>query len=137
VNGEVVLFADQVTQSIQALLNICEYRRLRQSEYNETHGITPQSVKRAVQDSLRVYVRGQEVEGSVLRDSGTDLDTVNVIRELEEEMQVAAQKLEFERAALIRDQINELKKKTGQPLLATPTKRRMVTYGAKGKKAPK
>lgn len=135
VEGEVVLFADQVTKSIQSLLDISEYRRRKQVEYNETHGITPQSVKRAVQDSLRVYVRGQEVESGVLRDSGTDLDTVNVIRELEEEMQVAAQKLEFERAALIRDQINELKKQTGQPLLATPGKRRPVSYTAgKGKR---
>jgi len=57
-----------------------------------------------------------------------------VIRELEEEMQEAAQKLEFERAALIRDQINELKKETGEPLLATPgKKKRKVTYGSGGK----
>ena len=118
VNGEVVLFADEVTQSIQSLLNISEYRRRRQTEHNETHGITPKSVKRAVQDSLRIYVRGKEVESSVLQESGDDLDTVNVIRELEEEMQEAAQKLEFERAALIRDQINELKKKSGEKPLA-------------------
>ncbi|MCB1232555.1 MAG: excinuclease ABC subunit UvrB [Verrucomicrobiae bacterium] len=134
VNGEVVLFADDVTQSIQSLLSISEYRRRKQTEYNEKHGITPQSVKRAVQDSLRVYVRGKEVESSVLKESGRDLDTVNVIRELEEEMQEAAQKLEFERAALIRDQINELKKKTGEPLLATPgKKKRQVTYGKGGR----
>ena len=134
VNGEVVLFADQVTDSIQSLLNISEYRRRKQTEHNEKHGITPQSVKRAVQDSLRVYVRGKEVESSVLKESGRDLDTVNVIRELEEEMQEAAQKLEFERAALIRDQINELKKKAGEPLLATPgKKKRQVTYGKGGR----
>jgi excinuclease ABC subunit B len=134
VEGEVVLFADQVTKSIQSLLDICEYRRRKQVEYNETHGITPTSVKRAVQDSLRVYVRGQEIESGVLRDSGTDLDTVNVIRELEEEMQTAAQRLEFERAALIRDQINELKKQSGQAQLTMPAKRKKVTYGAKGKR---
>ena len=128
-NGEVVLFADVITQSIQALLNICDYRRRKQSEYNEKHNITPQSVKRAVQDSLRSFVNGKEVESSVLKDGGRDLDTVNVIRELEEEMQEAAQKLEFERAALIRDQINELKKKTGEPLLKSPG-RKKITYGA-------
>ena len=70
----------------------------------------------------------------MLKDSGRDLDTVNVIRELEEEMQEAARKLEFERAALIRDQINELKKKTGEPLLASPGKKsRKATYGKRGK----
>ncbi len=129
INGEVVLFADVVTQSIQSLISICEYRRRKQFEYNQAHGITPQSVKRAVQDSLRVYVSGKEVESSVLKDSGRDLDTVNVISELEAEMQEAAQKLEFERAALIRDQINQLKKKIGEPLLKSPG-RKKITYGA-------
>jgi excinuclease ABC subunit B len=47
VNGEVVLFADQVTDSMQALISISEYRRAKQTEYNEKHGITPQTVRRA------------------------------------------------------------------------------------------
>ena len=129
VNGEVVLFADQVTGSIQSLISISEYRRRKQEEYNERHGITPQSVKRAVQDSLRTYVRGKEIERALVAEDGGDLDTLEVIRELEEEMQEAAQKLEFERAALIRDQINELKKKAGQPELKV--KRKGVRYSAK------
>jgi len=49
VNGEVVLFADTVTQSMQALMSISDYRRTKQMEYNEKHGITPQTVRRAVQ----------------------------------------------------------------------------------------
>ncbi|PYK12078.1 MAG: excinuclease ABC subunit B, partial [Verrucomicrobia bacterium] len=51
VNGEVVLFADQVTQSMEALISISEYRRAKQMQYNEEHGITPQTVRRAVQES--------------------------------------------------------------------------------------
>ena len=68
---------------------------------------------------------GKEVERSLV-DEGDDLDALEVIRELEEEMQEAAQKLEFERAALIRDQLNELKKEAGQPLLKV--KRKKVRY---------
>src|SRR4029077_656796 len=49
INGEVVLFADQITNSMQRLLDVSEYRRARQLAYNEEHGITPKSVKRAVQ----------------------------------------------------------------------------------------
>ena len=113
VNGEVVLFADDVTDSIQKLLDISSYRREKQVEHNEAHGITPQSVKRAVQETLRVTVDGREVNSSVVKESGTDFDVLEVLRELEEEMQEAAVALEFERAALLRDQIGELKKRAG------------------------
>ncbi len=130
VNGEVILFADQITDSIQKLINITEYRRLKQVEYNEEHDITPQSVIRSIQGSLRTYQNGKAVESSMVAE-GEDLDTVTVIKELEEEMQVAAQKLEFERAALIRDQLNELKKQVGEPLLKVQKKR--VKYTSKAK----
>ncbi len=62
INGEVVLFADTITQSMEALISISEYRRAKQMEYNETHGITPQTVRRAVQESLHTILRGREIE---------------------------------------------------------------------------
>ena len=126
VNGEAVLFADQVTDSIQSLISITEYRRRVQQEYNEEHGITPTTVVRSDQETLRVFQRGKEVEQSLVAESGEDIDTLAVIRELEEEMQEAAQKLEFERAALIRDQINKLKKESGEAPLKM--KRKKVNY---------
>lgn len=126
INGEAVLFADQVTDSIQSLLGITEYRRRVQSEHNEAHGITPRTVSRSDQGSLRIYQRGKEVESSLVAESGGDIDTLAVIRELEEEMQEAASKLEFERAALIRDQINQLKEKAGERPLVV--KRKKVRY---------
>lgn len=109
VNGEVVLFADTVTQSMQALISITDYRRERQLEYNREHGITPQSVKRAVQASLHTILKAREVEESVIREDGGDFDAAETLRELEAEMQEAAASLEYERAALLRDQIKELK----------------------------
>ena len=126
VNGEAVLFADQVTDSIQSLISITEYRRRVQQEYNEEHGITPTTVVRSDQETLRVFQRGKEVEQSLVAESGEDINTLAVIRELEEEMQEAAQKLEFERAALIRDQINKLKKESGEAPLKM--KRKKVKY---------
>ncbi len=113
INGEVVLFADQVTRSMEALISISEYRRTRQMEYNEKHGITPQTVRRAVQESLHTILRGREVEASVIRESGADFNVTELLRELEEEMQHASANLEFERAALLRDQIMEVKSGTG------------------------
>jgi excinuclease ABC subunit B len=113
VAGEVVLFADQQTKSIQALLAISGYRRQVQINHNTKHGITPQTTKRAIQESLQMFNKAREVEEGIVREDGTEYAITEVIRELEGEMAEAASKLEFERAALIRDQINELKKQAG------------------------
>ena len=126
INGEAVLFADNITDSIQSLLSITEYRRRVQTEHNEKHGIVPHTVTRSDQETLRMYTKGKAVEESLVAQSGGDVDTLTVIRELEEEMQEAATKLEFERAALIRDQINKLKKDSGEKPL--PLKRKKVSY---------
>jgi excinuclease ABC subunit B len=134
VNGEVYLFADQMTRSMEALIAISEYRRSRQMAYNEKHGITPQSVRRAVQESLHTILRGREVEESVVRETGGDFSLSETLRELEQEMLQASANLEYERAALLRDQIMELKSGTG--LLKIEPKRRPVKYGVKkGRKA--
>jgi excinuclease ABC subunit B len=126
VNGEVVLFADQVTQSMQALISISEYRRAKQMEYNEKHGITPQTVRRAVQESLHTIFRGREIEASVIREAGGDFNLTELLRELEEQMQEASANLEFERAALLRDQIMEVK--SGAGLTKIEPKRRPIKY---------
>jgi excinuclease ABC subunit B len=127
VNGEVVLFADTYTDSIRKLIAITEYRRARQIEYNDAHGITPSSVRRAVQESLHAILKGRRVEESVIREGGGDFNITEVLRELEEEMQIAAANLEYERAALLRDQILELKSGTG--IAKIEPKRRSVKYG--------
>jgi len=126
VNGEVVLFADIVTQSMGALISISEYRRAKQVEYNEKHGITPQTVRRAVQESLHTILRGREIESSVIREAGGDFNLTELLRELEEEMQQASANLEFERAALLRDQILEVK--SGIGLSKIEPKRRPIKY---------
>jgi excinuclease ABC subunit B len=126
INGEVVLFADVVTQSMQALMSISDYRRTKQMEYNEKHGITPQTVRRAVQESLHTILRGREIAASVIQEGGGDFNLTELLRELEEEMQSASANLEFERAALLRDQIMEVKSGTG--LTKIEPKRRPVKY---------
>jgi len=107
VNGEVVLFADKITGSIRALLDVTEDRRRRQMEHNREHGITPHSVKRPVQESLRVILEGDDPDSARVQEQ--PLDVATLIRELELEMKEASGKMEYERAALLRDQIMELK----------------------------
>lgn len=107
VNGEVVLFADKITGSIRDLLDVTEDRRRRQMEHNRVNGITPHSVKRPVQESLRVILDGEDGQSARVQEQPLDITTL--IRELEGEMKEASRKLEYERAALLRDQIMELK----------------------------
>jgi excinuclease ABC subunit B len=114
INGEVVLFADSVTASIQALIDVSEYRRARQTAYNEEHGITPRSVRRPPQESLHVFLGGNR-PSLVLNETPGDIG--EMLFELEADMVRAASNLEYERAALLRDQIAEIKTgmETGKP----------------------
>ena len=113
VHGECVLFCDQVTDSIQRLLDVSASRRGRQHAHNERHGITPQGVKRAAQESLHVYStrrqQAEELERSLVAEDEAEYDRLQVIAELEAAMRDAASLLEFERAAHLRDQIRQLK----------------------------
>ena len=114
-NGRVILYADEKTRSIREFLRISDYRRKRQLAHNEKHGITPCSVSRPIEQRLGDRFGGQQTNAATLRESMDDLDVVETIRELELEMIEAAEKLEFEKAALLRDQVMELKNLSGNP----------------------
>ena len=107
--GRVILYADEKTKSIKNFLRISEYRRKRQLVYNEKHGIKPRSVSRPIEKRLGDRLNDREANSATLRKSSENLDVVDTIRDLENEMIEAADKLEFEKAALLRDQISELK----------------------------
>ena len=110
-NGEVILYADVMTKSIQRFLAVTEYRRKRQIAYNTEHNITPRSVKRDVEGSLSTSAHAYDGKAvAVINDAGGNFDVVETIREIEEEMLEAANNLEFEKAAHLRDQIKELKR---------------------------
>jgi len=106
--GRVLLYADRMNDSLRKTLEVTRNRRERQIQYNEEHGITPRSVRRAVQSSLYHGKPAEEEPIAVLEASGEE-EVKQVIAELESEMLQAAQNLEFEKAALIRDQISTLK----------------------------
>jgi excinuclease ABC subunit B len=114
---------------MQALIDVSDYRRGRQLAYNEEHGITPKSVQRAVQESLHVILQGRELEQGIVRETPADFDLNELIRELEQEMSTAAANLEYERAALLRDQITELKNGTGVSKIEP--RRKPLKYPAK------
>jgi excinuclease ABC subunit B len=113
-NGEVILYADVKTQSIQKFLAVSNYRRERQLAYNKTHNITPRSVTRAIEQSLSSEAGTKHAAAAALMDVTSNFDVTETVRELEEEMLAAANNLEFEKAALLRDQIRELKRQCDQ-----------------------
>jgi excinuclease ABC subunit B len=112
-NGEVILYADVKTQSIQKFLAVSTYRREKQLAYNQTHNITPRSVTRPVEESLGNRFAGQKTVAAI-NDAAGNFDVAATLAELEGEMVQAAENLEFEKAALLRDQIRELKRSMGE-----------------------
>ncbi len=128
--GEVILYADVKTRSIQQFLATTEYRRKKQQAHNEKHGITPRSVSRAVDESLAGQTSVNENAAALLRDAEANFDVTETIRELEEEMLKAADNLEFEKAALLRDQVQELKRSSeGTAKAAAIAPEGKVSYG--------
>lgn len=120
IHGEVILYADVMTQSIRNFLQVSEYRRHKQIAYNKEHNITPRSVSRAVEESLAVYRTTSRKAQSLLQDAGGNVDLMETLRELQDEMVQASNHLEFEKAALLRDQIKELKRSLGMEPSAPP-----------------
>ena len=110
VDGKVILYADRVTDSMRRMITITEERRAQQMRHNREHGITPRSIRRRMDEGLVIYAEAEEVNASVVRESGVDYDVHSAINEMEREMLEAADALEFERAAVLRDEIEELKR---------------------------
>ena len=109
VNGEVVLYADQLTGAIRHLVSETHRRRQKQLEYNERHRITPTTITKAIRESIEVTRQAEEF---AVEQTGETMEAYEIrltIAELEEEMVVCAKGLQFERAALLRDQVRSLK----------------------------
>jgi excinuclease ABC subunit B len=112
-DGKVIMYADQVTGSMQRMIEVTEKRRAVQIAYNQANHITPISIQRNMQESLVLEYKAQEIESLVAQESGVDFDIHATLREMEAEMVEAAETLEFERAAMLRDQIKELRSAAG------------------------
>ena len=109
-NGQVILYADEITKSIKEFMAVSKYRREKQIKHNKDNNITPRSVSRAVEESLGNHQDTTDKATMLLRDTGKEFDVTETIREFEQEMLEAAENLEFEKAAHLRDQIKVLKK---------------------------
>jgi len=114
VHGRVILYADHETDAIREFRAITEDHRRRQIAYNKANKIVPKSVKRTITESTYLYKSGKADAGTASRKKGAGdaaPTTSDLLAELTRDMLEAADNLEFERAAFLRDQIRELKKK--------------------------
>jgi excinuclease ABC subunit B len=109
VNAKVVLYADNVTPSMQRAIDETARRRKIQLAYNEEHGVTPQTIIKAIRSGLEAELSARRVAAEAVRESEMQLDRGEWIQELEREMLQAAEELDFEKAARLRDRIKELK----------------------------
>jgi len=119
VNGMVILYADKVTDAMQELIDETRRRREIQQKYNETHGITPETVYKSVEEVLSSTSVADEKSAMAVMDRDfselSKMEKEDLADQLEREMMAAAEKLDFERAALLRDQIDLLKGRAKSP----------------------
>ena len=114
INGQVVLYGDNITRSMRKAINETERRRKIQLEFNRRNKITPRSVTKAIKQSIEAEREAEEFVVERTGQSSKDYDVEVAIAQLQRQMQLCARNLQFERAAALRDEIAELKKRTDE-----------------------
>jgi excinuclease ABC subunit B len=112
IDGHVIMYADRVTDSMKRAIDETERRRTIQESYNRENGISPQSIQKSVHDITERVKAVAETRATYMVDQG-DMpkdDLLRLIKDLESQMKTAARAMEFEKAALLRDQITDLRK---------------------------
>jgi len=109
VNGIVLMYADKITVAMRAAISESERRRKIQIAYNEKNNITPQSIQKAIREGIEELQEAEEFVRDMAEQSPEEYEQLSLIAELEREMELCARNLQFERAALMRDKIKEIK----------------------------
>lgn len=121
--GRVILYADHITDSMQRMMDKTAQRRAVQLEYNKTHHITPRAIKKSIQESLVLKKQAEKMNEQVMGGDSAQYDINEVLVQLEKEMLEAARLLEFERAAVLRDEMNQVKATLSGKTFTPPMKR--------------
>ena len=110
INGQVIMYADTITDSMRRAIKESERRRKAQLEFNKKNNITPTTIKKAIQEGIASYKKARELAPQLSGEKIEEYEIHTLISELERDMMHAARNLQFEKAALLRDQIQELQK---------------------------
>ncbi len=126
-NSKVILYADRMTASMQTAIEETQRRRKLQEAHNLEHGITPETVRKGVTASILQAAENRKRARDMVRiDATSERITDEYLKTMEEEMLAAAENLEFERAAALRDKILRMREKIGEPVESESTDERMV-----------
>lgn len=109
INGRVLMYADKMTRSMEKAIQETDRRRKIQLKFNEANQITPRSIEKAVKEGIESYKKARHLISDVLEETEDQYDITSLIGELQHDMEVAARNLQFERAAVLRDQIKGLR----------------------------
>jgi excinuclease ABC subunit B len=109
VNATVYLYADTVTESMKKAIDETARRRKIQLEYNREHNITPETIRKEIRSGLAVELKARQAAREAVRFEPDEFEKVELAGEIEKEMLEAAEALDFERAAFLRDKLKELK----------------------------
>jgi len=134
VNATVFLYADRVTDSMQKAIDETNRRRTIQLAYNEEHNITPETIRKEIRKSLTEQIKAQRVAREAVRLGDSEYDKVEMASQIEREMFEAAEALDFERAASLRDQLRELKE-LPELIVSSKTKRDVARKTWRGRRA--
>jgi excinuclease ABC subunit B len=130
VDATVYLYADVITASMQKAIDETNRRRKIQLEYNRRHGIEPETIKKEIRRSLTELVKARQTAREAVRFEESEYDRVELAGEIEKEMLEAAEALDFERAAVLRDQLKELRD-LPELVVASRTKKDRARAGMK------
>jgi excinuclease ABC subunit B len=109
VNARVILYADTITPAMKLAIDETTRRRALQVKYNQEHGIKPETIKKAIRATLESEVSARRIAQEAIHAKESEFDQTELVKLLEDEMLQAAQNLEFERAAQLRDKISQIK----------------------------
>jgi excinuclease ABC subunit B len=109
VDAKVFLYADKITDAMQNAIDETARRRKIQIEYNRAHNITPENIRKQIYTGLQEKLKARQAARDAINMGDDEYDIVQVAAQIEKEMLEAAEKLDFERAAYLRDQLKELK----------------------------
>ncbi|MHB1155561.1 MAG: excinuclease ABC subunit UvrB [Phycisphaerales bacterium] len=109
VNALVILYADKVTPAMAAAMEETERRRVKQLAYNAEHGVTPQTIRKAIRHGMELELRASKTARDAIHADEREYEVTEVVAMVEQQMLEAAEKLEFEKAAKLRDQLRQLK----------------------------
>jgi excinuclease ABC subunit B len=124
VNARVVMYADKMTPAMQAAIDETDRRRRKQLAYNEAHGITPASIRKAIRRGIETELRARKTAREAIASSEEEFDALELASRIESEMLEAAKHLDFERAAALRDQAKSLREAAARGRFANRKVRR-------------